>query len=91
VSTATNPWGAIYKLAAVKKNTNTQITTLRKPDGTLTADTKETLSLMMDTFAPKNNRRDDNDYHKEVIAQAQQPANTADDREFTIEEIWNAV
>jgi hypothetical protein len=67
------------------------MTTLRKPDGTLTTDTKETLSLMMDSFAPKDNRRNDNDYHKQVRAQAQQPANTADDREFTIEEIRNAV
>jgi len=52
VSTTTNPWGAIYKIAAGKRNTRTQITTLRKSDGTFTADTKETLSLMMDTFAP---------------------------------------
>jgi hypothetical protein len=56
VSTATNPWGAIYKIAAGKRNTRTQITTLCKSDGTLTADTKETLSLMMDTFAPQDNR-----------------------------------
>jgi hypothetical protein len=91
VSTATNPWGAIYKLAAGKRNTSTQITTLRKPDGTLTADTKETLSLMMDTFALKDNRRDDSDYHKHIRALTKQPANTADDREFTIEEISNII
>jgi len=41
VSTATNPWGAIYKLAAGKKNTSTQITTLPKPGGTVTADTNK--------------------------------------------------
>jgi hypothetical protein len=91
VSTATNPWGAIYKLAAGKRNTSTQITTLRKPDGTLTADTIETLSLMMDTFTPKDNRRDDNDYHKQVRALTKQPANTADDWEFTLEEISNII
>jgi len=91
VSTATNPWGAIYKLAAGKRNTSTQITTLRKPDGTLTADIKETLSLMMDTFTPKDNRRDDNDYHKQVRALTKQPANTADDWEFTLEEISNII
>jgi hypothetical protein len=34
VSTATNPWGAIYKIAAGKRNITTQLTTLHKPDGT---------------------------------------------------------
>ena len=63
VSTATNPWGAIYKIAAGKRNTITHITSLRKPDGTLTADTKETLNLMLETFAPWDNRGDDNEYH----------------------------
>ena len=64
VSTASKPWGAIYKTAAVKGNTITQITSLRKPDGTLTVDTKETLSLMMETFIPRDNIGDDNEYHK---------------------------
>jgi hypothetical protein len=91
VSTATNPWGCNYKLAAGKRNKSTQITTLRKPYGSPTANTKETLSLMMDTFAPKDNRRDDNYYHKQVMALTKQPANTADDQEFTIDEISNII
>ena len=37
---------------------------------------------MMDT-APQDNRRDDNDYHKQIRALTEQPANTVDDREFT--------
>jgi len=45
----------------------------------------------MDIFAPKDNRREDNDYHKQVRALTKQPANTADDREFTIEEISNII
>ena len=32
MTTAANPWNAIYNLAAGKRNTTTQITTLRKPD-----------------------------------------------------------
>jgi hypothetical protein len=42
MTTAANPWNAVYNLAAGKRCTSTQITTLRKPDGSLTADTKET-------------------------------------------------
>jgi hypothetical protein len=45
----------------------------------------------MDTFAAKDNRRDENDYHKQVKALTKQPANTADDREFTIDEISNII
>jgi len=83
VSTASNTWGAIYKIAAGKRNTSSQITTLCKADGTLTSDTKETLSLMMETFAPRDNRGDDNEYHKQIRALSEQPANTAEDQEFT--------
>ena len=46
---------------------------------------------MLDYFTPEDNERDDNDYHKQVRVQAQQPTATADDREFTIEEIRYAV
>jgi hypothetical protein len=45
---------------------------------------------MLDYFAPEDNERV-NDYHKQVRAQAQQPTTTADDREFTIEEIRYAI
>jgi thiamine pyrophosphate-dependent acetolactate synthase large subunit-like protein len=91
MATAAKPRNAVYNLAEGKKNTSTQITTLRKPDGSLTGDTKETLRLMLDYFTPEDNERDDNDYHKKVRAQAQQPTTTADDREFTIEEIRYAI
>jgi len=63
MSTATNPWGAIYKIDAGKRNTITHITSLHKPDGTLTADTKETLNLTLETFAPRDNIGDDNGYY----------------------------
>ena len=43
----------------------------------------------MDTFAPKDNNLDDNDYHKAVRTLAEQPVNTEDDREFTKEEVGN--
>jgi hypothetical protein len=66
ISTTTNLWGVIYNLATGRGNIRAQITTLNKPDGTQTANTKETLSYMMDTFAPKDSNLDDNAYHKAV-------------------------
>jgi hypothetical protein len=46
---------------------------------------------VLDYFTPEENERDENDYHKQVRAQTQQTTTTADDREFTIEEIKYAV
>jgi len=91
ISTATNPWGVIYNLASGRGNTGAQITTLLKPDGTQTTNTKETLSYMRDTFAPKDNDLDDNDYHKAVRTLVEQPVNTEDDREFTKEEVGDTI
>jgi hypothetical protein len=55
------------------------------------ADTTETLSLMMDAFAPKDNNQDNNDYHKSVRTLTEQPVNTEDNQEFTTEEVRNAI
>ena len=66
LTTEANPWNAVYRLAAGKKKTNTHITTLRKPDGSLTKDTKETLRLMLEYFTPEDNTLEDNNCHKQV-------------------------
>ena len=91
ITSSKNPWNEVYKLAAGKRNTCTQITTLRKPDRSLMADIKETLCLVLDYFTPTHNLHDDNDYRKQVRAQAQKPVCTAEDRAFTIKEIRNAI
>jgi len=91
MSTAANPWNAVYNFAGGKRNTTTQMTTLRKPEGTLTTDTRETLHLMLDNFTPEDNEQDDSDYHKQIRTHTQQPTTRANDREFTIEEIRDAI
>jgi len=48
--TSANPWNEVYKLAAGKRKNNTQITTLQKPDGSLTADLSETSKHMPQYF-----------------------------------------
>jgi len=85
MTTTANPWNAVYNLAAGKINTISHITTLQKPNGSLTTDTKEPLRLILDNLTPVDNERDDNDYHKQVRAHTQQPTTTADDSEFTVE------
>jgi len=53
LTTEANPWNAVYRLAAGTMRTNTQIT-LRKPEGSLTRDTKETLRYMLEYFTPED-------------------------------------
>jgi hypothetical protein len=38
MTSSSNPWNEVYKLAAGKRKNDTQITTLRKSDGSQTAD-----------------------------------------------------
>jgi hypothetical protein len=90
-TTAANPWNAVYNLAKRKRHTPTQTSTLWKPDGTLTTDTKETMRLMLNHFTPKDKEKEDSDYHKLVRAQAREPINIAEDREFTTEEISDII
>jgi hypothetical protein len=90
LTTEANPWNAVYRLAAGKKKNNTQTTILRKPDGSLTKDTKETLRLMLEHFTPEDNKHEDNN-HKQVGDKASRPQNTPDDCEFTIDEIRRVI
>jgi len=91
LTTEANPWNAVYRLVAGKKKNNIQITTLRKPDGSLTKDTKETLRLMLEYFTPEHNELEDNNYHKQVRDKTTRPPNTPDDCEFTVEEIRRVI
>ena len=91
VTTCNNPWNEAYRLAAGKQKSSTQITTLRKPDGTLTEDLQETLKYMLEHFAPDDTQHDDSDLHKQARTLSMEPMYTEDDKDFTVQEIRNAV
>ena len=42
-------------------------------------------------FVPDDNQKDDSDFHKQARSSSQDPIDTGDDKEFTVEEIRNAV
>ena len=88
---STNPWNAIYKLATNKAKESQIMTTLQKPDGSLTSNLNETLKIMSDYLIPTDDQRDDTDYHKGVRAKSKEPILTADDREYTPTEVKNAI
>jgi len=90
LTTSSNPWNEVYKLAAGKRSYNTQITTLRKPEGSLSEDLREILHLMLEHFTPDDKGEEDTKLHKLARAQALEPADTYDHIDFTVEETRNA-
>jgi len=52
MTSSINPWEEVYKSAAGKRNNYTQRTTLRKSEGSLTADIRENLKRMLEYFTP---------------------------------------
>jgi hypothetical protein len=64
---------------------------LRKPDGSLAADISETLKHMLEYLTREDKEDDDTDNHKLARIQSQEPVDTADDKDFTLEETRNAI
>jgi hypothetical protein len=91
MTSTTNPWNEIYRIVAGRRKQAAQITTLRKQDGTLTTNLHGTLLHMLRNFTPEDNQNDVTEYHKQLRAQTQESIDTADDEEFTIQEIKNVV
>jgi len=87
----TNPWNEIYRIVAGRRNQAAQITMLRKQDGTLTSNLHKTLMHMLRNFTLEDNQNDDTEYHKQLRAQTHESIDTANDKEFTVQEIKNAV
>jgi hypothetical protein len=80
LTTHTNPWNAIYKIAANKTRSNHTITTLKKTDGTTTTDLEETLKMMADYLIPTDNATNDTEQHKKIRLQAKEKIRTTEDR-----------
>jgi len=45
---------------------------------------------MLEHFAPEDNQHDDSALHKQARTLSMEPIYTEDDKEFTVQEIWNA-
>jgi len=85
LASSTNPWNAVYKLASNKAKSQI-LSTLQKLDGSLTTDTKETVTYMLDYLITKD-EKDDSDYHKTIIL-TERPIQTAHGR---VQEIGNEI
>jgi hypothetical protein len=84
VTSATNPWNAIYKMGAGKTKRATHISTLRLHDGSLTTNLQDTLLQMTQKFAPE-----DTEIHRQIRTLTRTPIDTEDNEEFTVQEVTN--
>ena len=67
------------------------LTTLKKQDGTNTTNIEETVKMMAEHLIPKDDAKDDTEYHKQIRKQVKEPIQTEEDREYTKEEVKNAI
>jgi hypothetical protein len=90
ITSSTNPWNAVYKLASNKAKRSETVSSLQKPDQSLTTDINEK-SHILDYLNTKDEVDNDSDYHKTIRTLTEQPIETADNREFTPNKIANAI
>jgi hypothetical protein len=86
-----NPWNAVYKIASNKAKRSQTLSTLQKPDGSITTDINETVTYMLDYLIAKDEEDSDSDYHKTIRTLTERPIQTTDDKEYMPEEIGNAI
>jgi hypothetical protein len=77
----------VYKLATGKMRSNSILTTIRRPDGTVTSGLAETVNAMTDHFTPADHEITDSEYHKLIRTQNKTPVTTEDDKPFTTAEV----
>ena len=73
--------------ACLGENTkHSSVTTLKKPDGSKTANMIDTLVYVAEQLIPVDNPQDDTDHHKNIRRLTEQPIETIDDRDFSQDE-----
>ena len=63
MTSPSNPWNEVYKLASNKLRNKAMIMTMKKPDGSKTESTEETLRLILHQLTPEDNPQEDTPPH----------------------------
>ena len=87
ITTPNNLWNEVYKLATGKIRETLTLTTLRKPDGSRTTNIDDILQTMIDMLIPEDSTQNDTIQYKNTRRLADQRIDTANDREFTQDEV----
>ena len=67
------------------------LTTQTKPDGSRTTNIDETLQTMIDHLIPEYSTQDNTIQHKNARRLANQPIDTLNDQEFTLDEVRQTI
>ena len=91
MTSSSNPWSQVYKLATGKARTNSIMTTVRKPDGTETSSILETMNLILYHLITKDREKDTYYQKKKIRKMIEEPNKTSDNAEFTQGEIKQTI
>jgi hypothetical protein len=91
LTSAPNPWNAVYKMAVGKTTNTTQITTLRIQDSSLTKNIQDTILHIIQKFAPEDNQEEDTETHSQMRKMAHKAPNRQNDEEITLQEVTNLI
>ena len=83
INDGVNPQNIVYKIAAGKNRTSARLTTLEKEDGKYTTDTRSTIMHMLQYFVLDDRQDSDNELHRKIRKEIQEPSDMADDKVFT--------
>jgi len=84
MTSATNPWNELYKIAAGRRNQNAPTTTLRQKDRELTTNFHEILQYMMQKLTPEEDQYIEGAATQEII-------DTTENKELPLQEVKNVV
>jgi hypothetical protein len=90
LTTSTNPWNVVYKLATYKLKSSPTMTTIQKTNGSYTK-SLETMKVILDRHIAVDNKRDDNEHHKSIRKQIREPVKSENDRDLTPGDVMNAI
>ena len=81
ITDGSNPWNAVYKLAACKLRNQNSLSTFQKEDGTYSTNLQSTVKYMLQQFFPDDRKEDDNE-EQQQLRKMLEPPGTSDDMEF---------
>jgi hypothetical protein len=90
MTASSNPWSQVYKPTTGKVRSNSIMTTLRKPDGSETSSTPDTINIMLHNFIT-DDKEEETYYHKNIRKTIEESVHTCDDIGFTEGEIKQTI
>lgn len=86
-----DPFSLPYKILARKTRNQSTLHTVKKKDDTWTNDEPETSAFLLREYFPMDNLEEEEELHISIRDKLREPYFALDDREFTVNELKNAI